>query len=386
MSVISLVLALLLLSVSCSQAEDSASEPRSGSPTTASTLAAPGVDAPVPVAGCDGIGPVPDGGEMTWVANGRLFAATPGGRSRCLLGVPEGGQPVWGAKGDRVLVAPAGARVGEETVRLSLGEGVPSWSRPTGTSVLVLEDGGLRKVALAGGAGQDVSFLFRHQEAVYHPGGRFIYSVGEDEPGNYGIFLATNQGKERRAVAQSESARRIHGLAFSLDTLFFVAEHPFERAGNRNHLHWRTQDPEPPLFTLPLPDGHVDKLIVSPVDAGKVAVQMGECPAGRSVLAGDPTTDPADEFNRSHSRLPAVDVGAADTEVVGWLPGGRLVVLGRPGCGQPGILWVVPQDSGGAPSPERIADGVEAAAVRELIPDGAAVPVEAQGLGTPVIA
>ncbi|MGH9003858.1 MAG: hypothetical protein ACRDYV_12085, partial [Acidimicrobiia bacterium] len=247
------ILALLLLAAACASAEDTVSAPSSTTAanpsTTVSTLAAPGVDSPVPVEGCAGLGAVPEDGEVTWVSNGRLFAATGAGQTRCLLGVPVGSAPVWGAKGDRVLMAPGGARVGEETVSLALGGGTADWTRPTGTSVLVLEDGRLRKVAVGGGEAKDVSFLLRHQEAVYHPGGRFIYSVGEDSPDGLGIFLATNQGTDVRPVAQAESAQSIHGLTFSTGSLFFLAEHPLLPAGNRNHLHWRSDIPQSRLYT-----------------------------------------------------------------------------------------------------------------------------------------
>jgi hypothetical protein len=332
------------------------------------------------IAGCEGLGPVSEDGEVTYVSGGRLFAVRPGGEPRCLLGVPADSEAsAWGGKADRVLLAPVGARVGDQTVELALGpKETAGWSRPTGTSVLVVSDGKLTKRKVDTGAVSDVSFLARHDEALYHPSGRHIVSVGVDAVGRYGIFLASNEGKDVRTVAVAETANRLSSLSWGPGgTLFFGAEHDGNPSKDRYHIHWRPNDPGQ-LFKIHLAEGPVAKVSASPFEE-MVSAQTGTCSSGRATQTVD--LSKVTEFNEEDvpdAPVVAVDVGAMDTEPVGWLPGGRLVVLGRPGCDRPGTLWIVPVSPPG--SPQRLAQRVETAAVRIVLPESAGDPFEAGGI------
>ncbi|MGH8976387.1 MAG: hypothetical protein ACRD0C_24630 [Acidimicrobiia bacterium] len=370
------VLACLgLVLAACSGGEERAidpSRPTSTGPTT-TTLADIG-----PVSGCEGLGPAPIGGEVTYVSGQRLFAVVPGGAPRCLLGVPPfGAAPAWGGKADRVLLAPEGAQVGDKTFPLGLvREESAGWSQPTGTSVLILRDGKLTKRRIDTGAFSDVSFLSRHDEAVYHPAGLHIVSVGVDAGDRYGMFLASNEGKDLEPVAVAETANHLVSPSWGHGgTLFFGAEHAGNPPGDRNHIHYRFNDPGE-LFKIPLGDGPVGKVLASPFD-DLVASETGSCP-GRDTQTVD--LGQATSFTDDVPDVPVVtvDVGAAETEPVGWLPDGRLVVLGRPDCQGPGTLWIVPVSPAG--DPQHLADGVESAAVRVPLPEPGAAPFEAGGV------
>jgi hypothetical protein len=366
---------LALVLAGCSGGDEQAagpSTPTSTGPTT-TTLAAIG-----PVSGCEGLGPAPAGGEVTYLSDQRLFAVVPGGSPRCLLGVPPGAAaPAWGGKADRVLLAPEGAQVGDKTVLLGLlnREETAEWSQPTGTSVLILREGKLTKRRIDTGAFHDISFLHRHDEAVYHPAGLHIVSVGTDLSDRYGVFLASNEGKDVREVAVAETANELVSPSWgSGSTLFFGAEHAGNPPGDRYHIHYRPNDPGP-LFKIPV-DGPVARVIASPFD-DLVTAETGPCPGRgtRTVDLGQVTS-----FTDDVPDVPVVtvDVGAAETEPVGWLPGGRLVVLGRPRCELPGTLWIVPVSPAGPP--EHVADKVASAAVRVPLPEPGPAPFEAGGI------
>lgn len=349
------------------------------------------------VDGCGGIGPASAEGEVTWTSGGRLMVGAPGAQPRCLLAVPPSSDPVrWGPGGDRVLAGAGGARVGDTTRALPVGSGSATWSYPTGTSVLGTSDGRLRKIKVADAAEQDVSFLARHDETVYHPRGRYLFSAGRGEDGTEGIFMATNAGENPRPVAVERTASRLYSLAFNQGTLVFVAEHPENPPGDRYHIHYRPDDPSPLLFQVTVPGGPVARMVSSGFGAGDfhVAVAQGSCAGGRTVAVSDigaAETDISEKAAESALPLMAasfqpIDVGAADTEPVGWLPGGRIVVLARKACGEPGTLWVVPPAAGGKAEP--IADGVESAAIRiiERVDGISERPTEATGDGPPPVA
>ena len=230
--------------------------------TTASATTAPATTTTQPVrtalitslpdGPCTGLGEPPAFGDadVTFQVGQRLYAASADGQAvRCLLEIPEDEASVlfppelrWGEAADRLILG--------EHAYLASGEfitGFPAfstlrWTKPTGTSVLAIEGERLLKGSIQTGAAKDVTFLARHDLAVYHPAGVEILSVGENAAGDYGIFLASNTGTNVRQVVDGTGAT-VTELGFLYDgfTLYFIAVHD----DGTSHLH---------EFALFLPD------------------------------------------------------------------------------------------------------------------------------------
>jgi hypothetical protein len=267
-----------------------------------------------------------NGGEATWVEDGRLLAATPGGASHCLLeDVDKGTAAVaWNGAGDRVLLGPTTAVVGGVTRVTGFGEGDhASWSYPSGTSVLAVTKAGRLEKHELGGDVLDVSFLDRHQEAVYHPAGRQIASAGHG-PAGYGIYLASNAGEGVRPLAIGETATRISSMAFSPDGkgLYFVADH-----GGEYHLHGLNMVTRS-LATVATSPTAIDHVEVSPFGDGAVAWSEGRCGRSRVQVRGLPGRPPP-------------SVGPAGAVPIGWLADGAIALVDHSGCDDPGdlVIW-----------------------------------------------
>jgi hypothetical protein len=243
---------------------------------------------------------------------------------------------------------------------VSLGHPVESisWSRPTGRAIVYVSEGRLLKVDAFGDKPQDISFLSEHDEVVYHPAGTHIAVTGTADDGTYGLWLATNVGKEPQLLAIGEDALRIFSLSFAHDgtTMYYAAEHE-----DRYDVHalrlalqdeeGRTRDAE--LTTLDSAAAEMGDVVASAFAAGTIAYSVGSCDEGKKIRIWDGSVT---ELGGELARL--------STEPVGWLPGGELVVFARPsGCEGDGTLYTW---EAGEASP--LIEGVSAAGIRAVLP------------------
>ncbi|MEY2476755.1 MAG: hypothetical protein QOG87_2070 [Actinomycetota bacterium] len=344
------LLALCLLAGACNSAPKDDGTAQPPAPTTAAPTTA--------AATCEGIGPAPTSDpEITFVADGRLQAVSADGTGlRCLAeGVPAvaNASMAWGGAADRVLLPPTSVFLADRKVSADVGpKAIATLSRPTGTSVLAVgNDHKLRKHPIEGGPFTDISFLARTDEAVYHPGGRFIAAVGLDHNGGYGISLATNQGKDARKLADGERAGRIYSLAFSQDgeQLWFLADHGDH--GDVHQLDLRTAA----LTTLSQANKPYARVIASAFTRTQ-AVTTNKCESLANGLGVQPSGRLAERT----------------LEPVGFLADGRLVVLARAsGCSGTGDVHVL---GPGSTDPPALARSVESVAIRQPLPPPGELP------------
>ena len=287
----------------------------------------------------------------------------------------------WGPAADRTFMfTPTGGRIVLSDVDriddlgltpLPIPQG---WSRPKGLAFLWVspDSSRLLKVDAATGKKQDVTFLKRTDEAVYHPAGEHILAVGEDDEGTYGVFLATNEGTEEQPLVVGESARRIYSLAFGpTGSLYYAAEHPthydVHRVTFQNSPDTGTVKTQ--LQTLYTTTDPIEGISVSPFSDRKIAVQVGSCDS-KTILARGSINGPimgsktTEKLQGAAAELDA-PLSSLSTAPVGWLPNGRLVVRARDeGCEGASDLYV--SSSHGS---ELLADQVDLAAVRVALPD-----------------
>jgi hypothetical protein len=323
---------------------------------------------------CRGADRAPPAADVTFTTGGRLYAATADGRKlRCLVEDVEAERIAWGGEADRVLLDGDSTRLFTPDVGglLSSDQQQTSWSRPTGTSLIsVSPEGQLLKSSAGEDETADISFLVRHDEAVYHPAGTHIATVGEDADGTYGLFISNNEGRDDQLVAVGESARRIYNLAFDHegDTLYYAAEHK-----DRFDLH-----------SLRVTAEEVG-------DEGTVASRLGTLFSGpdevTNVLVSEFSSEPLIAF-QTHCRVRVVsggadspvegDLGDANAEPVGWLSDGTLLVLAYDnGCAGSGRLFAVDSERS-----MLVAESVDAAAPRVVLPP----PPEPPDVDTEVVA
>jgi hypothetical protein len=344
------LLALCLLAGAC----NSASEKDTAQPPAPTTTTTTTTTAPLP---CDGIGPAPSGPELTVLRGSRLELITLDGVTRLCIAdgveAPGNAPPAWGGTGDRLLLPPTSVFFADRRVSAGVGpQAIAILSRPTGKSVLAVgHDHHLRKHPIEGGPFTDISFLARTDEAVYHPGGRFIAAVGEDHNGGYGISIASNQGKDARKLADGERAGRIFSLAFSQDgeLLWFLADH-----GDHSDVHQldlRT-GALTTLFDDPRPYA---RLIASPFTRTE-AIATNNCKTLINGLGVQPS-------GRLAKRA---------LEPIAFLSNGRLVVMARDaGCSGPGDVHVIgPSET----DPPPIARAVTSVALRQELPPPGELP------------
>lgn len=309
--------------------------------------------------------PTPSPGtNITYVSEGRLYATTFGvAKPICLLdNLPKSGptQLSWGPQAERVLIGPDRAILpsGTEIAPFELGTAV-SWSHPEGKSLLgVTSDGQLMKRRTIEADAVDISFLRRHDEAVYLPAGRHIVSIGLDDKGNYGIFLATNIGKDVKQLAIAEDAQRIYSLEASGNSIFFAADH-----GAHSDVHSLGLDFSDlqTLYTS-------EEKIVSFSAAHALAVQIGSCETGTKVVVAHADGQMDDAAGLSEG---------SSVELVGWVGEGVLVLRSRPpDCAGEADLYFaypkLPSTAGGRTAygnrPVLLVNDVEAAAIRVVAP------------------
>lgn len=320
--------------------------------TTTTTTATPAEESLRLTGECTGVGEVADEGELTYLRDGRVWAAAfDGTGERCIAEYTGDARLAWGGDGDRLL---AGERsvlladgpsdvVGDDLVGLE-------WSRPTGKALVVRdEEGARRKLSLDGEPPVDLGTLpLDRSELRYHPAGTAIAAI--DALSN-NVMLVNNRGEDPRWLLASEVADDITDIAFSgSGDLVFVARHDDEW-----HLH-RLQLGEEIVRDLLVASTEVEQVTPSEWDATAVAAARGTCdePGPLYVQVGDQVRD----FTGT-----AVERGRP----VGWTPTGALVVLVGGGCGgdptSTGDLYVVHTTE-----PVLVAEDVETAAVRAVLP------------------
>lgn len=334
---------------------------------------------------CGPFGRPPTSAEVTFLIGNRLYAAPPdGSASRCIAELGEGEGLTWGGEADRVaLNTTTGGLVlsGGQRELLEPGEPGPLFqglTRPTGTSLVYISAGGERlfKLPVKGGAPEDISFLARHDEVAYHPSGTSVIVVGQDRAGIYGIFFATNEGKDPRLLAIGEDAIRIYSLAFSHNgrTLYYAAEHQ-----DRYDLHSLALTSgekvgsgeavvEKRLRTLHSDQQPIDNVVVSEFSKDPpVAYTEGDCDSGMRAFVWN---------GEGVEIVGGGELGVFSTPI-GWLPDGSLSLLTRRvGCDQPGTLQIW---QGGVP-PDPLVGEVSQAAVRALLPPPPAPLIPAEGV------
>lgn len=349
--------------VACTQATDKPSPPpdviASAAPSTAVPSVTPSPELTLePTASCDGLGRAPLGGQITYVEEGRLMAASPdGGTVTCLADLADiASSPsslLWNAPGDRILIG--GRVLNRDLTATERLAPVPAlWSRPTGTSVIWVDDGRLMKRPSGGGPAVDISFLARHDDVAYHPAGTHISTSGLAVDGNYGLYLATNLGEEEQLIARGEQARFITNLTFSEDggLLYYTAKHGPEDW----HLHRMRIGAEASLETLAKRDSDF-VYVVSPDDPFQVAwFSSGDCAAGEHGT-----------FRASYPKLEIPgELENSDLKPVGWLSHTKLLVTSSPvGCStaSPHDLYVLRR---GAPPVLIIEEVGATAAIRRV--------------------
>jgi hypothetical protein len=344
------------------------STPETSTSLSPPTTAANALVATLPSTAC-ALGDVVADGEITFVAEGKLFGVRPDGTgARCLAEMPAGnaGPVAWGPQADRVLLG-AATVLDAAGVRgsgfLAQNRGV-TWSAPTGKALIAPTVADAHLVWRSSTDAQDrldISFLQRTDEAIYHPAGKDILSIGVDAAGTYGVFLAGNRGERARAVASAaDASTMVHDLAFDTTgtRAYFLHDH-----GGMFHLHQLTF---PDLALTDVITAQTPLAVLRVEDAGSIAWREGRCESG--------TTTSVISANGGQPQQIHVGVDGADgsTEPVGWLGPGRLVVMARPaGCSGAGDLWMAGPAVG---TPVLVARAVDTAAIRRVLPPAADLP------------
>ncbi|HEV8681233.1 MAG TPA: hypothetical protein VGS09_00445 [Actinomycetota bacterium] len=308
--------------------------------------------------GCGGLRRL-HGSEVSFVLGSELYVARRSGTvARCVLEIPQALDLDWGPEGDRVSFGDLRRYEGEGVVSLDDVSESIAWSRPTGRAIVYVSEGRLMKVDAFSDEPADISFLADHDEVVYHPAGTHVAVTGTAEDGTYGLWLATNVGKDVQLLAIGEDARRIFSLSFAHDgtTIYYAAEHDdrYDVHSLRLALQDKkgaTRDAE--LGRLDTASTEMGDVIASEFISENVAYTVGSCEEGNTTRVWDgAVTELAGELK------------GLSTEPVGWLPNGELLVLAREaGCEGEGTLYA--WRSGQA---TRLVPGVSAAGVRAVLP------------------
>ena len=298
-------------------------------------------------------------GEVGFVAGGLVYVSDPiGANVQCVTGIDGDGPLLWGPAGDRLL---AGSALITNTGSVpALAMDTPTWSRPTGTSLIWTHNGRLYKAGSDQSVARDNSFLARHDAVTYHPAGFEIATTGQAEDGTHGIWLANNDGSDPQLIVRADEATP-HQFTFTQDgrTAYFLADH-----GDHWHVH---------NIFLVLPDDNptanefdatieyeskrpLSHLVVSPWQ-GLWAVRDGTCGSGSHVVINGGISLPA-------------ELADVDAYPVGWLPDETLVVAALPdGCDDAADIWLINDVLQGSPSASLLVTDVAAAATRAAVPD-----------------
>ena len=300
------------------------------------------------------------GPQVSFVLGGELYVARRTGNvARCVLEIPGPLDVDWGPEGDRVHFGDLRRYEGDGIVSLDDVTESIAWSRPTGRAIVYVSEGRLMKVDAFGDAPSDISFLADHDEVVYHPAGTHVAVTGTSDDGTYGLWLATNVGKDAQLLAIGEDALRIFSLAFAHDgtTMYYAAEH--EDRYDVHSLRLALQDEEgatrdAELGTLDSASTEMGDVVVSEFVADRIAYSVGSCEEGKTTrvwMDGEVT-----ELGG--------DLAGLSTEPVGWMPNDELLLLAREaGCEGDGTLYAWQQDEA-----TRLVPGVSAAGVRAALP------------------
>ena len=357
-----LVLAVALVAGGCSGDDDDAASTTVAPSTTVSSSTTTTTDRAVSLEeslrltdACPGIGALTGEAELTWIADDRIWAASPdGGEPHCVAEFTGFPALRWGGDADRLAA-------GERSVLLVSGPApvvpedhrVIGWSRPTGRALIARgPDGALTKLSPAGEPRFDLPLPLTTGDVQYHPAGTAIalVSIQPDSVTPPDLLFASNQGEDVRWLVQNESAAAITDVEFSADgALLFTADH-----GGHWHLHrlvLGTEDLEI-LLEGPAP---LHGLTASPWADGDFAVgRPGGCGDGEGLWV-----------RRGEEVVDLAGTAIASGTPVGWFPNGDLAVIVHPdGCDlPPGDLYVL-TDGG----PRLVAEDVGAAAVRAPLP------------------
>ena len=323
------------------------------------------------------------------MSEGKLYASSADGSEvRCIGRSKEGYLSGWGGSADRFFVAtPVGAQVVFSDRRYTFNSfgAHPSalgLSRPTGTSVLFETNHftDLVKMNATGGERQYVSFLRRHDEALYHPAGEHIVASGVDDRGRYGIFLASNEGTDPQLLVLGEDAKRVFSLTFAPDgSLYYVAEHD-----GRYDVHSVSMSgagggdiATGGLATYYSSKNEISEVVVSQFGFGPLAIRVGTndgaCPS-KTVLwdearGGSGSSEAEARANfvaRSTTPIAADEFAGDGTDPVGWLPNGDLVLttVEGPRCDPTGDVYTWNEKQGAT----LITDDASAVAIRGSFP------------------
>jgi hypothetical protein len=308
--------------------------------------------------GCEGLRKL-RGPQVSFVLGGDLYVARRSGNiARCVLEIPQPLDVNWGPEGDRVSFGDLRRYEGEGVVSLDASAESISWSRPTGRAIVYVSEGRLMKVDAFGDQPVDISFLADHDEVVYHPAGTHIAVTGTADDGTYGLWLATNVGKDVQLLAIGEDARRIFSLSFAHEgtTIYYAAEHDDHYDVHSLRLALQDEEGEirdAELGTLDSASTEMGDVVVSEFVAENIAYSVGSCDEGKATRVWD----------GSVTELGG-ELAGLSTEPVGWLPNGELLVLARQsGCEGDGALYAWRSDQA-----TRLVEGVSAAGVRAVLP------------------
>ncbi len=339
--------ALALVIVACTGGASTTTRPLPGPPpttappaTAAPTTSAPTTTVPAiePLVGALPQGPcamdpVLAGGEAAIVSGGLLLGLSHDGVTvRCLADGMSGVRSLaWGPVGDRVLY--------DSTILLADGthhpiaqapDRTPSWTAPTGIRIVSIVDGQPVKTEVDGSAPELIGFLEKHDELVYHPAGTHYVTTGTQPDGEYGLWLARNDGQAWVLAAADESAVLTSPGWTADGHIVFVAHHE-----DRYDLHRIFRSEDGSMYEqLDLESGQkwLGQVMASPYNPALVAYAEGGadaegCSDGRMArVSGVDLPQPLDAV----TSLP-----------IGWLPDDRLVVAVYPnGCDGLIDVWV----------------------------------------------
>lgn len=309
--------------------------------------------------------PVPDGGEATVLADGRLLRID----GHCLADLrPEGVTRVqWSPDGTRALID--GDRVldaaGIRASGFRRDNPDVEWSGPSGSSLLAATaDGLLVRRSDRGTDRVDLSFLDRHDGSTTHPAGGAIVTVGlgsaPGAPAIPGVWLAKASGASPRLLVRREAATDIGEPAFDASgvVLYFLT-----RQSDGTSVVQAYDTAATALSEVLLTGSVLSALTISALSDGAWAVRTGDCasgPTGVTAVFGSPGGPGQPGSFEDLGRRPMLR--GQSLEPVGWLSERRLLVLARPACGEPGTLWQLGGDGSTVP----LAAGVDGASARSV--------------------
>ena len=314
-----------LVATGCSDSDDEGTVTGGGGGQTNTTSGAATLPADAGVADhstCHGLGAPPSEGAITFVDSGRLLSvgASPSSSVTCLIdGLGAGPALRWNGPADKVIVPDGRVVASTGTADVARGQARSmTWSYPTGTTVLEVDAGGhLLLIPAGGGDPLDISFLARHDAAIYHPAGTHVVSSGLARDGTYGLWLATNRGSNVGRLVR-EPAISISNLVFTANhQLLFVADH-----GDHKDLHQMDLTTGKLVTAATIPSTSCFTAVVaSRLAGGGVAWATGPCSGGTVTATAV----------RNGAFLPLAGTEMASANPVGFLPDGTLVGRGAHG-------------------------------------------------------